>query len=64
MQVVVVHHRDPSAEFRIEGVAVDPLQVVKESICTVLPRFSTRRMVKEYARVMYQPALRRETLAK
>jgi glycogen phosphorylase len=33
------------------------LQVVKESIRTVLPRFSARRMVKEYAREMYGPAL-------
>ena len=33
------------------------LQVVRESIRTVLPRFSARRMVKEYAREMYGPAL-------
>jgi starch phosphorylase len=33
------------------------LQIVKQSIRTVLPRFSTRRMVKEYVRGMYQPAL-------
>jgi hypothetical protein len=31
--------------------------VVRESIRTVLPRFSARRMVKEYAREMYGPAL-------
>ncbi|HEY6507172.1 MAG TPA: alpha-glucan family phosphorylase [Vicinamibacterales bacterium] len=34
------------------------LQVVKQSIRTVLPRFSARRMVKEYATEMYGPALR------
>jgi len=34
------------------------LRVVKESIRTVLPRFSARRMVKEYVRDMYAPALR------
>ena len=34
------------------------LQIVKESIRTVLPRFSTRRMVKEYVRDVYLPALR------
>ena len=34
------------------------LQVVKQSIRTVLPRFSTRRMVKEYVRDVYLPALR------
>jgi starch phosphorylase len=33
------------------------LKVVKESIRTVLPKFSTRRMVKEYVRTMYLPAL-------
>jgi starch phosphorylase len=40
------------------------VQVVRESIRTVLPRFSTRRMVKQYARTMYEPALRGESLAK
>jgi starch phosphorylase len=41
------------------------LQVVKQSIRTVLPRFSTRRMVKEYVRDMYVPAVRRhESVAK
>ncbi|MBI4265945.1 MAG: alpha-glucan family phosphorylase [Acidobacteria bacterium] len=34
------------------------LRVVKEAIRTVLPRFSTRRMVKEYVRQMYGPALK------
>ncbi len=34
------------------------LQVVKQSIRTVLPRFSARRMVKEYVRGMYLPALK------
>jgi starch phosphorylase len=34
------------------------LQIVKQSIRTVLPRFSARRMVKEYVRGMYQPAMR------
>ncbi|MEI8360258.1 MAG: alpha-glucan phosphorylase, partial [Deltaproteobacteria bacterium] len=33
------------------------LAVVKESIRTVGPRFSARRMVKEYATRMYGPAL-------
>jgi starch phosphorylase len=33
------------------------LQTVKQSIRTVLPRFSSRRMVKEYVREMYVPAL-------
>jgi starch phosphorylase len=40
------------------------LQVVKQSIRTVLPRFSTRRMVKEYVEKMYLPALKNETVAR
>ena len=33
------------------------LRVVKQSIRTVLPRFSARRMVKDYVREMYRPAV-------
>ena len=40
------------------------LQVVKQSIRTVLPRFSARRMVKDYLRDVYLPAVRRETLTR
>ena len=40
------------------------LQVVKQSIRTVLPRFSTRRMVKDYVENVYLPALRQETLTR
>ena len=40
------------------------LQTVKDAIRTVMPRFSSRRMVKEYVRTMYQPALRHETVVK
>jgi starch phosphorylase len=32
------------------------LQIVKQSIRTILPRFSARRMVKEYVGAMYDPA--------
>jgi glycogen phosphorylase len=46
-----------------KGVPRRWLQVVKQSIRTVLPRFSTRRMVKEYVRNMYVPALR-QTVAR
>jgi starch phosphorylase len=35
------------------------LQVVKESMRTVLPRFSARRMVKDYVRDVYVPAISR-----
>jgi starch phosphorylase len=40
-----------------KGVPHRWLRVVKQSILTVLPRFSARRMVKEYVRTMYLPAL-------
>ena len=40
------------------------LQVVKQSIATVLPQFSTRRMVKEYVKDVYLPAMREETLTR
>ena len=40
-----------------QGIPQRWLQIVKQSICTVLPRFSARRMVKEYVRTMYKPAL-------
>jgi starch phosphorylase len=36
------------------------LKIVKEGIRTVAPRFSARRMVKEYAERMYVPALERK----
>ena len=40
------------------------LRIVKESIRTVLPRFSARRMVKDYVREMYRPAMRQESLTR
>jgi starch phosphorylase len=33
------------------------LRIVRESIRTVMPRFSARRMVKQYVEAMYGPAL-------
>ncbi len=36
------------------------LQIVRESIRSVMPRFTTRRMVKEYVEFMYEPALRQK----
>jgi glycogen phosphorylase len=47
-----------------EGIPRRWLQVIKQSIRTVMPRFSTRRMVKEYVRAMYHPALARETVSR
>ena len=37
------------------------LQVVREAIISVTPRFSARRMVKQYAETMYGPATRQLT---
>ena len=47
-----------------QGIPRRWLRIVKESIRTVLPRFSARRMVKEYVRTMYQPALGEQALTK
>jgi starch phosphorylase len=38
------------------------IQVVKEAIRTVTPRFSTRRMVKEYVERMYLPATHQQAV--
>ncbi len=46
-----------------DGIPHRWLQIVKESIRTVLPRFSARRMVKEYVRDMYLPALKGQPAA-
>ena len=40
------------------------MAIVKEAIRTVAPRFSARRMVKEYAERMYAPALERRALTR
>ena len=45
-----------------KGIPKRWLRLVRESIRTVLPRFSARRMVKEYVRGMYLPALREESV--
>ena len=44
---------------RRAGVPLQWMKIVKESIRTVAPRFSARRMVKEYVERMYAPALDR-----
>ena len=45
-----------------QGIPRGWLRIVKESIRSVLPRFSARRMVKEYVREMYLPAMREESV--
>lgn len=43
----------------LDGTPRGWLQIVKESIKTIAPRFCTRRMVKEYMEQMYAPATAR-----
>ena len=56
--VPVFYDRDRS------GVPRRWLQVVKQSMRTVLPLFSARRMVKEYVRDMYLPAIKDQPVTK
>ncbi len=51
----------PSFYARDNGVPRRWLQVVRQAIISVAPRFSARRMVKEYVDTMYAPALRSKT---
>jgi starch phosphorylase len=45
-----------------QGIPTRWLAVVREAIRTVAPRFSARRMVKEYAERMYAPAIAQATV--
>jgi starch phosphorylase len=49
--IPVYYERDPN------GVPREWVERVKESIRTVTPQFSTRRMLKEYVKRLYVPAL-------
>jgi starch phosphorylase len=55
--VPIFYDRDP------QGIPHRWLRIVKEAIRTVAPRFSARRMVKEYVERMYAPALQRKVEA-
>ena len=46
-----------------DGIPRRWLRIIKEAIRTVAPRFSARRMVKEYVERMYAPALERKVEA-
>jgi starch phosphorylase len=48
----------PTFYDRDNGIPQRWLQLVRNAIITVAPRFSARRMVKEYVDTMYAPALR------
>ena len=41
----------------LDGIPRGWLHIVKESIKTIAPRFCTKRMVKEYMRQLYAPAI-------
>jgi starch phosphorylase len=56
--VPAFYDRDP------RGVSRRWLAIVKEAIRSVAPRFSARRMVKEYANRMYAPAIRADRTIK
>jgi starch phosphorylase len=56
--VPAFYDRDP------RGVSRRWLAIVKEAIRSVAPRFSARRMVKEYADRMYAPAIRADRTIK
>jgi starch phosphorylase len=46
-----------------QGIPRRWLRIIKEAIRTVAPRFSARRMVKDYVERMYAPALQRKVEA-
>jgi len=47
-----------------DGIPHRWLEVVKQSMRTVVPHFSARRMVKEYVREMYLPALKDQSVTR
>ena len=51
----------PTFYERENGIPRRWLSVVRQAIVTVAPRFSARRMVKDYVEQMYAPALRHRT---
>ena len=50
----------PAFYDRDNGIPTRWLAIVRQAIGSVAPRFSARRMVKEYVDKMYAPALQRE----
>jgi starch phosphorylase len=50
-KIVPLYYRDRSAD----GLPSDWIALMKESICSLTPRFSIHRMVKEYTERMYLP---------
>ena len=50
----------PAFYDRDNGIPTRWLSFVRNAIVSVAPRFSARRMVKEYVEKMYSPALKHE----
>jgi starch phosphorylase len=55
----IIEHEVVPAYYAVDALGVPPrwMQIVKESIRTVTPAFSARRMVKQYVDEMYAPAM-------
>ena len=65
MYALIEHEIVPTFYDRgADGIPHGWLRIVKQSIRTVLPRFSARRMVKEYVKTMYVPAVRQPSAAR
>jgi starch phosphorylase len=47
-----------------DGIPRRWLSVVRQAIMSVTPRFSARRMVKQYAETMYGPAMSAKSMAR
>lgn len=54
----------PAFYDRDNGIPRRWLAVVRQAIVTVAPRYSARRMVKDYVDTMYAPALREQTVGR
>jgi starch phosphorylase len=51
--IPMYYNRDP------KEISHDWITMMKNTMKTVIPQFSTRRMVKEYVEKFYQPALKK-----
>ena len=58
-QIIPMYYERDAREISHDWVAR-----IKSSMKTIIPQFSTRRMVKEYVERLYVPALKQEALAK
>jgi starch phosphorylase len=58
-EIVPLYYQERSAD----GLPAEWVARVKESIRTLAPQFSTRRMVSEYAERMYLPAMHPEIIS-